>query len=64
MAKRKVYEEVIASILKELDEEHAMYQSLHTKFHGDVDLKTRHVYKMLAELCERIRKEIFLRERT
>lgn len=63
MAKTKVYEEVIAAILVELDTQHATYQDLYAKFYGDVDGDVKHTHEMLVSLCKRIRREIALRER-
>jgi len=63
MSKPKVYEEVIAEVLQELDAQYATYQALHEKFRGHEDINAKHVYSTLVDLCKKIRKEITLRER-
>jgi len=59
----KKYEEVIGRILTELDEQHADYQKLHRKFHGEDDPGAKHTYGLLIDLCERIKKELDSQER-
>ena len=59
----KIYEEVIVEILSELDRNHAKYQSLYTKYHKNEDEEARRIHFLLVELCERILKEIAMRER-
>jgi hypothetical protein len=61
--KVKPYDDVISSILLELDSEHALYQKLHGKFHGTEDSTAKYIHSLLIELCKRIRREISLRER-
>lgn len=61
--KVKIYDEVIADIIHDLDAQHATYQTLHRKYHGGEDQHAKHNHQILIELCKRIRKEISLRER-
>ena len=63
MTKSKNYDDVIASILLELDSEHALYQKLHGRFHGTDDVRAKHIHSLLTDLCKRVRKEMALRER-
>lgn len=58
-----MYDDVISSILLELNNEHAQYQKLYKKFYGMEDDEAKHTHFLLVEICKRIRKEINLRER-
>lgn len=59
----KVYEDVIMEIINELHRTHAEYQREYFHLHGKEDTEGKHIYKTQVELCERIRKQIILRER-
>ena len=56
-------EEVISSILIELDNEQSQYQRLYRKNYGKIDEQSRHNYNEKVKLCERIRKELLTPER-
>jgi len=58
----KTYDEVIAGILVELDKEQAEYQETYKKIYGKYDESARQRYRLLAELCERVREEIFFNQ--
>jgi hypothetical protein len=55
--------EIITRKLLELDREHAEYQRLHRKFHGEYDNVVRSIYRLLADSYESILKEIEHKER-
>lgn len=59
MAKKdSIVDEVVSEILVELDQDHATYQKLHRKFHGNEDESVRHTHSLLVGLCKRVRLEI------
>ena len=58
------FDEVISRILVELDIEQAEYQKLYKKVNGRTDVLGKHIHQLMVDLCERIRQELFLAERT
>jgi hypothetical protein len=56
-------DEIIASILIELDREQATYQKTYRKLYGMADEQAHLTYQLMVGLCERIRKEIMSLER-
>ena len=63
MVRAKIYDEVISQILVELDMEKAKYQNTYMKLYGKEDAQAKVIYSLLTDLCNRIRKEISVRER-
>lgn len=59
----KIYDEVIVEILQELDLQQSTYQLIYSKYYGKIDNEAKQIYSILVSMCERIRKEISLRER-
>jgi len=63
MVKVKVYDEVISEMLIKLDMEQSKYQKIHNQLYGKEDQQAKYIYSLLTGLCEKIRKEISVRER-
>jgi hypothetical protein len=55
---KKIYEEVIASRLVKLNQEHAEFQRLHKKFYGKWDDSAKFIHSLLVNTYESILKEI------
>ncbi len=54
----KRYDEVISSILNELDTEQSEYQRLYKKFYGKRDDFVAQIHSMMSALCFRIREDL------
>lgn len=61
--KVQIYDEIVSRILKELDMEHAGYQILYTKIYGVADPQAKNIYRLLANLCTRIRQDLHKEEK-